>query len=123
MTHWHAYAWTGPERPADRERVDPANPAPPLEIADWLRKQVGPEATFGDRERAAAWLRAQGEEHRHLSHGAFPLDERMEYVHEALGLGTDVVWGYYSTAKRYVSRSLIACPREHYACPAPPGAG
>ncbi|WP_407553044.1 hypothetical protein QOM21_23800 [Streptomyces sp. Pv4-95] len=120
--HWHGFAWTGHERPADNIRVDPNQATPPLEIAHWLRKPVKHVAeTFTNDEAgikgAADWMRAGGEEHRHLSEASFSLDERMTYVDDCLTRGADVVWGYYSERGRYVSRALVACGMSSRPCP------
>ncbi|MFF7130700.1 hypothetical protein [Streptomyces sp. NPDC008240] len=122
--HWHGYAWVGHERPADQLRVDPSQPVPPLEIVHWLRKPSRHVAqTFRNDEggvaAASRWMRDVGLEHAHLSEAFFPLDARMAYVDDGLRRGADVVWGYYSQKSRYVSRSLVKCPRpsDGMVCP------
>ncbi|MFE7397975.1 hypothetical protein [Streptomyces sp. NPDC057557] len=120
--HWHAYAWVGHARPDDNARVDPNQPVPPLEIAHWLRKPSRHVAeTFDNNpegvESAAKWMQAGGEEHEFASEESFPLDARMTYVKDDIRRGADAVWGYYSRNLRYVSRALVACPREDQSCP------
>ncbi|WP_406188986.1 hypothetical protein [[Kitasatospora] papulosa] len=36
--HWHAYAWSGSERPRDADRRNPVLPTPSLTISEWLDK-------------------------------------------------------------------------------------
>jgi hypothetical protein len=122
--HWHGYAWVGHERPSDNTRLDPSQPVPPLEIAHWLRKPSRHVAqTFRNTpdgvSEAAQWMRDGGTEQPYASEESFPLDRRMTYVDDCLRRGADVVWGYYSQKARYVSRSLVACPRPSsgQACP------
>ncbi|MFE2245220.1 hypothetical protein [Streptomyces lavendulae] len=121
-SHWHGFAWTGHERPADNVRTDPSQPTPPLEIADWLKKPARHVAATFDNtpagaKEASAWMRAGAEEHVYLSEESFSLDERMSYVDDDLSRGADAVWGYYSKTGRYVSRALVACPRADIGCP------
>ena len=120
--HWHAFEYVGHERPADNVRVDPSNPTPPLEIAQWLRKPARHVAqTFGNddagRKDASDWMRQGGEENEHADANAFPLDARMAYVDDDLRRGADTIWGYYTKRQRYASRALIACPRVGNPCP------
>lgn len=120
--HWHAYAWTGHERPADNIRNDPSQGTPPLEIAHWLRKPARYVVETFDNttdgvEAASKWMRAGGDENEYASEESFPLDERMTYVDDDLRRGGDAVWGYYSKQGRYVSRALVACPRAGAPCP------
>lgn len=120
--HWHAYAWVGHARPDDNARTDPSQPVPPLEIADWLQKPARHVAeTFDNgaegKASAAKWMRAGGEEHEFASEDSFPLDARMAYVEDDIARGADSVWGYYSRNLRYVSRALVACPRQGQPCP------
>jgi hypothetical protein len=120
--HWHGYTYVGQERPPDSMRRDPSNPTPPLEIADWLRKpkslvkETFPNDPAGAK-LASEWMRACGTEHVYLGEAAFPLDDRMAYVDEALSRGADVVWGYYTQRTSYVSQALVACPRPSITCP------
>jgi hypothetical protein len=122
MSHWHAYTWTGHERPADSDRTNMASATPPLETAHWLRKSVKPEATWPipeGAEEAYAWLRVQLDEHPRASHDLAP-EPQLEYARDCLSRGADVVWGYYSDRGRYISRTLVVCPRPGERCPAPP---
>ncbi|MFD5708752.1 hypothetical protein ACFWGV_21805, partial [Bacillus subtilis] len=112
--HWHAFEWTGHERPADSERRNPQNRVPPLAIAEWLDKPASFVAqTYGPDEvdSAYAWLEGELKQHPRASHD-IDADPLLEAVHDYLARGADVVWGYYSAKGRYVSRVLIACPRE-----------
>ncbi|MGP3750828.1 hypothetical protein [Streptomyces sp. IBSNAI001] len=120
--HWHAYAWVGHARPDDNARVDPSQPVPPLEIAHWLRKPARHVVeTFDNTPEGAAsaekWMQEGGEEHEFASEAAFPLEARMKYVRDDISRGADAVWGYYSKTLRYVSRALVACPRDGERCP------
>lgn len=121
--HWHAFSYTGYERPADQERIRPENPTPPLEIAHWLRKPARlVEATFllGDETtKAREWLEQQLAEYPR-GDWDLPAEAQMRYAQDCLERGDDVVWGYYSAKGRYVSRALVCCPRAGEACPAPP---
>ncbi|HEX5566679.1 MAG TPA: hypothetical protein VFY14_07075 [Streptomyces sp.] len=112
--HWHAYAWTGHERPPDSDRTRPENPVPPLEIAHWLRKPARHVlATYGvdQADQALAWLRSELEKHPRPERD-LPADVQMEYSADCLRRLDDVVWGYYAGSGRYISRALIACPRR-----------
>ena len=122
MQHWHAYSWTGHERPADSDRRNMASATPPLETAEWLRKQVKPEATWllpegGDE--AYAWLQGQLQEHPR-NNWDVPPEAQLAHARDCINRGADVVWGYYSARSRYVSRTLVVCPRGGANCPAPP---
>lgn len=121
--HWHAYIWTGHERPPDSDRIVPSNATPPLEIKHWLRKPPQHvKATFliGDEtSKAHEWLEAQLDEYPRGERD-LPREAQMDHSADCLRRGTDVVWGYYSAGKRYVSRALITCPRPGEKCPAPP---
>ncbi|MEV6245522.1 hypothetical protein AB0M38_04875 [Streptomyces sp. NPDC051742] len=114
--HWHAYAYTGRAYPdsAVRRREVPAD-HPPIEIKDWLRRpgdQV--VATFADVEAAVAWVEGELTQNPPVDQEHFPVWDRLERTRETLRLaaGNDVVYGHYSKAQQYVSRALIACPRE-----------
>ncbi|MFD7918361.1 hypothetical protein ACFV3R_03925 [Streptomyces sp. NPDC059740] len=120
MAHWHAYAWIGTGVPADPERLDPSQPVPPRLVADWLRKDASRVVhTYRSSEegRAAAgrWLRAELEEHPRGA-GDLPAQVQLAHAEDCLRRGTDVVWGYWSHG-RFVSRALVACPRQAAACP------
>ncbi|MEU5403682.1 hypothetical protein ABZ348_30825 [Streptomyces sp. NPDC005963] len=120
--HWHAYAWVGHARPDDNARNDPSQPVPPLEIAHWLRKPARHIAeTFDNTPEGAGsaieWMRTGGAENEAADEVHFPLAERMTYVEDDVSRGADAVWGYYSETLRYVSRALVACPREGQPCP------
>jgi hypothetical protein len=118
--HWHAYSWTGHERPADRDRRIPANAVPPLEVAEWLlkpaRNVVATHPVSGGAVDAYGWLEAELKEHPR-SPRDLPPEVQLEHARECLGRGADVVWGYYSDKGRYVSRALVVCPPEGRACP------
>lgn len=119
--HWHAYSWVGHERPDDSTRLNPLNGTPPLEIAHWFRKpRKYVVETFSNdvagRREALQWMKECGEKHQYLAEESFPLADRLKYVEDDLHRGADVVWGYYSTRSRYVSRALVACPRADTPC-------
>lgn len=118
-THWHAFEWTGHERPADSERRNPHNRVPPLAIAEWLDKPTAHVLqTYGPDEvdSAYAWLEGELKQHPRAAH-LIEEDPLLEGACDCLGRKTDVVWGYWSAKGRYVSRALIACPREGRPCP------
>lgn len=112
MRHWHAYAHTGRACTDSQIRRGQA-PAtyPPFELRNWLTRQ--PETTFTDPGTAAKWLRVQAEEHPPTDAAVFTVDTRLRYVHATLAqeIGADVVWGYYTPGRAFVSRALIVCPR------------
>lgn len=117
--HWHAFEWTGHERPADSERRNPHNRVPPLAIAEWLDKPSSHVlATYGPDEvdSAYAWLEGELKQHPRAAHDIAD-DPLLEGARDCLDRKTDVVWGYWSAKGRYVSRALIACPREGRPCP------
>ena len=118
--HWHAYAWTGSDRPRDADRRDPTLPVPPLTISDWLHKSaVHLLATYGMPDGQAAahqWLAAELERY---PRGPRDLPPAAQLAHTAdlITRRTDVVWGYWSAHGRYISRALIVCPRAGAPCP------
>ncbi|SCD51661.1 hypothetical protein GA0115243_102544 [Streptomyces sp. ScaeMP-e83] len=120
VVHWHAFAWDGYERPPDSERIVPANPTPPLEIAHWLRKQKRHVAeTFTEADDAHEWM------WRHLDKWPeaqpIPRESRDAFIRDCLARGSDVVYGFYPAKIRYVSLALVYCPRPGEPCPDPPG--
>lgn len=95
---------------------------PPLETVEWLHKQVKPEATWPLPEgcdEAYAWLQGQLQEHPR-NEWDVPPEAQLAYARDCINRGADVVWGYYSARSRYVSRTLVVCPRDGERCPAPP---
>jgi hypothetical protein len=118
--HWHAYSYTGSQRPPDSERVNPSNPTPPLEIAHWLHKPARHvTATFnmsGGRDDAYKWLHEQLREQPRTERD-LDADAQMAYAADCLHRRADVVWGYYSGRGRYVSRALVTCPPAGQECP------
>ncbi|MEV7278127.1 hypothetical protein [Streptomyces sp. NPDC093111] len=131
--HWHAYAYTGRKySDADiRKQTAPPN-YPPIEVAHWLRRSSGHLAqTFAygpdGLDRAVAWLESELTQNPPVDEEHYPVFERLEGSRQSLMststvLATestpavqragDVVYGYWSKAGQYVSRALIACPRE-----------
>jgi len=120
MGHWHAYSYTGHERPPDSEMSQVDSPCPPIEVAHWLRKPASRiVGTHTGRDTALDWLEAQLEDLPPVPHD-LPVKTRLSYAEEFLGRGADVVWGYYTVTQRYAARAMIACPRAGENCPAPP---
>ncbi|MFJ8668110.1 hypothetical protein [Streptomyces sp. NPDC093600] len=114
--HWHAYAYTGRSYSdtAIRRAEVPAN-YPPIEIVNWLKRPVDQVvATYRDVEEAVSWIEGELTQNAPLDQEHFPWWERLQRNRETLlqAAGNDVVHGYYSKAQQYVSRALIACPRE-----------
>ncbi|WEV27932.1 hypothetical protein OYE22_24230 [Streptomyces sp. 71268] len=120
--HWHAFAWTGHERPPDSERVIPTNPTPPLEVAHWLRKQrKHVAATFTDADAAVEWMREELAAWPMADQTLSTVESKIEFTRECLSRpDADVVFGFYPAVQRYVSRCLIYCPRPGEKCPDPP---
>lgn len=117
--HWHAYAWTGHALPPDAERHDLSGPLPPLQVAHWLRKPADRiAATFTEPGEALGWLEQQLQEVRPVPYD-LPAERRLAWARDELERRGDVVWGYYTAARGYASRAVIACPREGERCPAP----
>lgn len=114
--HWHAYSYNGrsySDAMIRRGEV-PAN-YPPIEIVHWLRRPANEAVeTFRDIEKAASWLEGELTQNPAMDEDHFPVEERLRYSRETLAqeAGNDVVYGYYSKSQQYVSRALIACPRE-----------
>lgn len=122
MDHWHAYTYTGPQRPKDAEARDPLSATPPLTIAAWANKPRGMlAATFGDPADALAWLAEQLARTPPLP-GALPAATVLGYARERLTRHPgDQITRYY-TASQYVVRDLIHCTGGP-GCPGAPPAG
>ncbi|WP_415949969.1 hypothetical protein [Streptomyces sp. KLOTTS4A1] len=114
--HWHAYAYTGRSyTDALIRRGETPGNYPPIEIKNWLTRPRGHiAATFTEIEEAVSWLKQELVAMPPAGTDFFPIDERLEHSRSTLAqtAGNDVVYGYYSTSGRYVSRALIACPRR-----------
>ncbi|WP_329176743.1 hypothetical protein [Streptomyces sp. NBC_01477] len=119
-THWHAYSYTGHARPPDSEARDPHSAAPPLVVAEWLRKPrsmlVG---TFADPDDAVAWLAHQLADTPPMA-TSLPVRAALAYARDRLTQkpGDQVTRYYTSTA--YVVRDLIRCTGQAGTCPGPP---
>lgn len=113
--HWHAYAYTGRAFTDGQVRKRQAGATfPPYLLRHWLTRPAAHVAeTFRGPEAAVKWVRSAIEEHEPLDAAAFPVWQREQYARRTLGqaAGADVVLGYYSTSRTFVSRALIACPR------------
>lgn len=130
MNHWHAYAYTGRAYTdsAVRKGEAPSNYAPFM-IKEWLRRPAEQVVeSFEDPAIAAKWLRAEMEQNPPLQVASFSIDDRVGYAERTLrqSAGADVVWGYYSSTGRYVSRAVIRCLQEErhtglnpVSCPTP----
>jgi hypothetical protein len=112
MTHWHAYSYTGHQRPPDRDARDPLSATPPLVIAEWLAKPRSMlSGTFTDPAAAIGWLEAEVTATPPLP-TALPPDVVIEHarvrIEETPG---DQVTRYY-TAGGYVCRDVVRCPPD-----------
>ncbi|HEY5834139.1 hypothetical protein [Streptomyces sp.] len=119
MDHWHAYAYTGPTKPEDRDARDPLSATPPLVVREWLRKPRGMlVGTFTEPEAALTWLAAQLAESPPPP-SAVPADTVIGYARERIARHPyDQVTRYY-TAGSYVCRDLVRCTGAPGECPAP----
>lgn len=131
--HWHAYAYTGRAYSDSeiRRGTAPAN-YPPIEVAHWLRR---PQSHMADTfaygpaglDEAVAWLEGELTQNPPVDEEHYAVFERLEGSRRSLmatasTLATantpaaqragDSVYGYWSKAGQYVSRALIACPRD-----------
>ncbi|WP_225849246.1 hypothetical protein [Streptomyces sp. HPF1205] len=120
MGHWHAYAWTGGTKPADRDARDMASATPPPLLRDWFRKpRVLLAGTFADADAALEWLGRELAAHPPPP-GALPAEVTLAYGRERLrAFPYDLVTRYY-TAGGYVCRDLVRCEGEPGVCPGPP---
>ncbi|MEV5607032.1 hypothetical protein [Streptomyces sp. NPDC052225] len=119
--HWHAYTYGGSTY-TDGQIRRGAVPAsyPPIEIKDWLtRPRDHIEGTFTEVEEAMSWLKIQLDLAPPVDAKSFPVDDRLDRARATLRqtAGNDVVFGYYTGSRMYVSRALIACPRPGMSCP------
>ena len=69
--------------------------------------------TFRDPEEAVTWIEAELSQQPPVDHMSFPIEDRVRRARTTLHqtAANDVVWGYYTASRQYVSRTLIACPR------------
>ncbi|WP_314174248.1 hypothetical protein [Streptomyces winkii] len=119
-THWHAFGYTGHERPGDAEARDPESATPPIEIDLWFRKPRSMlEGTFTDASAAADWLERELSESPPQD-GALPVRSHLRHARDALARGADAYVGYYTTHGRFLVRALLSCPRPGLPCPSPP---
>lgn len=120
--HWHAYSYNGRSYPDGMTRRGevPSN-YPTIEVKNWLARPAAQVVnTFHDVEKAVSWLEGELSQNPHVEEASFPLADRLQYSRDTLNqsAGNDVVYGYYSKGQQYVSRALIACPRDGFpACP------
>lgn len=113
--HWHAYSYTGAAYSDGQIRAGLAPRGyPPVEIMHWLKQSAGYVDTFTEVPPAVEWLRETLLQHVPLGSENYPIENRLSWARSRLGqeAGCDVVYGYYSVNKRYVSRALISCPRK-----------
>lgn len=115
--HWHAYSYTGHQRPPDREARDLLSPTPPLVIKEWLQKPRAMLAgTFDNPADAVAWLEAELAATPPMS-TALPTETVIEYARARISESPgDQVTRYY-TAGSYVCRDLVLCVPEPGPCP------
>lgn len=117
--HWHAFSYTGPQRPRDADARDPQSATPPLEVARWLRKPRKMLAgTFATTDGAMGWLEEQLVQTPPMS-SALPTPTVLEYARVRLSEHPgDQVTRYY-TAGAYVCRDLVRCQGGDF-CPGHP---
>lgn len=120
-THWHAFGYTGHERPRDGEARDPESPVPPIELDRWFSKPRSMRAgTFTSADAAGDWLERELTESPPAP-AALPVSVHMRSARDALARGADAYVGYYTAHGGFLVRALLACPRRGRRCPAPPG--
>lgn len=109
MTHWHAYTYTGPARPPDRDARDPHSATPPLVIGEWLAKPRSMLAgTFAAADDAIGWLTTELTRTPPLPTAVTP-ELVLAYARDRLAAHPyDQVTRYY-TATAYACRDLIHC--------------
>ena len=118
--HWHAFTYTGQERPKDSEARNPQSATPPNTISMWFRKpRTMMAATFTDAEAAHAWLG------RELTGSPPPETAISVPVHlgkarECLERKDDAYVGYYTATGRFLVRAVLVCPHTREHCPDPP---
>ncbi|MBQ1122665.1 hypothetical protein [Streptomyces sp. B15] len=113
--HWHAYTYTGGQRPKDSEARNLQAAVPPNTISHWFRKPQQMRAgTFTDPDETHAWLDKE-------VRAAPPSDEegKLEYLRDCIARGADAYAGYYSRGQ-FVVRCALVCPRDGERCPDPP---
>jgi hypothetical protein len=121
--HWHAFGWTGPERPSDRRARDLESPTPPHEVSLWFRKPATLRAdTFTAAAPAYAWLEAE------LAAApppprATPVRAHLATAGDRLARDADVYVGYWTARGSFLVRTLLTCPRPGVPCPDPPRNG
>lgn len=119
-THWHAFSYTGHERPRDGEARDPGAATPPIELDMWFSKPRSMmDGTFTDPEAAADWLERELTESPPPA-SALPVRLHMRFARAALRRRADAYVGYYTAHGGFLVRTLLACPRRGLRCPSPP---
>ncbi|HWM36109.1 MAG TPA: hypothetical protein VNS49_03175 [Streptomyces sp.] len=119
-THWHAFSYTGHERPKDSEARAPQAAAPPNDINMWFRKPRSMmDGTFTEPAAAAAWLERELTESPPPA-TAVPVELHMESARDAFSREADAYVGYYTEGGRFLVRAVLVCPRKGERCPSPP---
>ena len=119
--HWHAFGYTGHQRPSDGEARDPESPTPPIDVDMWFSKPRSMmDGTFTEAAAAADWLERELTQSPPLD-TALCIQRHLRPARDALRRGTDAYVGYYTVHGGFLVRALLACPRRGRRCPAPPG--
>ncbi|MCF6524092.1 hypothetical protein [Streptomyces sp. JJ36] len=115
--HWHAFAWTGPAWPPDREARDPEAAVPPIQVDMWFRKPARLRAgTFTEPGAALEWLARELAETPPLPTGV-PAEAHLRAARGALEREEDAYVAYYTAAGGFLVRALLVCPRPGERCP------
>lgn len=117
MGHWHAFAWTGHEQPADSQAKDRGVAARPLNLDHWFVKpRKMHQGRHNSADSAYGWLEEEL--------GAYPtldpdmtVDHFLAYAKGCLSRDADSYTGYYTKTGRVIVRALLRCPREGVPCP------
>ncbi|WP_340561468.1 hypothetical protein [Streptomyces sp. GSL17-111] len=118
--HWHAYAWTGHERPPDSETRDVNAAVMPNDLNDWFRKPASLyHGVFVDVDTAYRWLADEVTPFTETP-GGLPVSAHLAHACDCLERRADVYVGYYAAPGRLVVRTLLTCPRAGVVCPERP---
>lgn len=111
MTHYHAYSYTGRGYADSEVRKGLApNGYPPLVV---IPRTGTPDTRLTTLDDALAWLEQELTAHPPVDSAAFPVTARLVYSRERLQQtrANEVIYGYWSQARRYISRRLYPCDR------------
>ncbi|MFF8813188.1 hypothetical protein [Streptomyces pactum] len=133
--HFHGYQWCGDGRELRHEGVRRptgnnadflSSKLPPMMNGWWLhrRAQTSTTLTWTDHRPAIGWLRDQYRAEPPPAGSRPALETRTVYAENALSLGVDVVWGYWTgSGPRFAHHTVVCCPNVHWPrIPCPLGA-